>query len=187
MKKPASITVLGILNLAFAGAGILNGCFGLISPVLVKQTNPAMAEVYTGTFLLVSAVVAVIGLGSKMLMGVSGYGLVKGQAWGRKLGRIWAVFSIVYGLAVLVVSITYFLPVTMEAMDKDLQQQAQQPGQPAMPPNMAEMIKAITYATTIGGGLVMATAYQITFLIMMNRKPVNDYFARRAANPTNGD
>jgi hypothetical protein len=187
MKKPASITVLGILNLAFAGAGILSGCYGLISPVLIKQTNPAMAEVYTGTFLIVSVVLAVIGTGSKTLMGISGYGLIKGQAWGRKLGRVWAVFSIVFGLSLVVLNIAYILPVTIDAVEKDMQRQMHAQGQQAMNANMMQMVKAISYVSAIGGGLVMATAYQITFLIMMNRKPVNDYFARRDANPADGD
>ncbi|MFN3168534.1 MAG: hypothetical protein ACE37H_15850 [Phycisphaeraceae bacterium] len=186
MKKPASITVLGILNLVFAGLGILGGCYGLFSPIVLKHSNPALAEAYTGTFLLVTVLFILLGLGSKTLMALSGYGLIKGEAWGRKVGRVWAVVSIVLGLSMLVANVTYLMPITMDAMEKDLRQQSQGPGQPAMPSDMIEMVKTITYVSTIGGGLATATIYQVTFLVMMNRKPVNDYFARRDADPTHG-
>ena len=190
MAKPTSITVLGILNLVLAGLGIMFTCPSVVSPLILKNTNPAMADLYRDPmFLTVFLLSLLLGLASKCLLGASGYGLLKGRAWGRRLGRFWAVLSMLLGLTLVVIALAYTLPMTLDAMEKDLQNP--RPGQPPMPAGYVEFVKASSYASTIGGGLITALPYQITFLILINRKPVNDFFAGRwqprpTAGPSHG-
>lgn len=164
--------VLGILNLSFASLGILGGCYGLFSPVIMKATNPAMADLYTGVFLVVAVALIVLGLASKTLMLMSGLGLIKGKAWGRRLGLLWAWCSIPLGLIILAVNVAYVTPQVIEATKLDMQNQGAGP-----PPGFDTMLETMVYASTIIGGLIAALPYQLTFIILMNRASVKDHFA----------
>lgn len=174
MKRPATITVFGILNIVFAGLGLLGGCYGLLSPLLLKQTNPEVAKLYTGLFLMVTVGFALLGLASKGLMCASGIGLVRGKAWGRSAGLLWAWCSIGLGLMLTAVNAAYITPQVADAMQLDMQNQT---GGSGMPPQMAGGMKGLMLVSALVGGLIAALPYQITFIVMMHRASVTAFFA----------
>ena len=110
--------VTGILNICFAALGLLGGLWGLVSTFLPIPGTEALRDLYKEdmTFLVVVMGFGLLGLASKFVMAVSGLGLVQGKAWGQSLGNLWAVFSMIYGLAFAVVQGTYISPKSVAAI-----------------------------------------------------------------------
>lgn len=171
--------VTGILNLAFASLGLLMGVWGLIQPFIPMPGAEAFTDLYKdGTFLLTVIGLGLIGLATKGLMWFSGLGLVKGKAFGRSLGNLWAPISMVYGLTSAAVQGAYILPKTFAA------QQAWMQAQPNADPQQIQIMQTMSDIMiwgTVVMGVFMALVYQIIFLILNNRKAVKDYLAAEAS------
>lgn len=175
MKKPTSMMVLGILNICFAGLGLLGALYALVSPFLPIPGTEIYADAYEdGTFMAVLIGVSLVGILSKLAMGVSGVGLVKGKAWGRSLGNLWAVFSMVYGLTAVAVAFFYTLP----AMDAAVTAYTTQyPNKNAPMVQNHNMMHDFMLVIVVVQGIAQALIYQAVFLVLNNRKAVKDYFA----------
>lgn len=173
MQKPTSIIVFGILQLVLAGLGLLASLYNLASPYVTQQSSPALAEAYTGTVLVLTVAMVGIGLLSKSLMAGSGFGLLKDKPWALQVGNLWAIASIALGLIFLIINMVVIMPEIIPTLEKDLQHQmGTKP-----PPALVQATELGTYIAVVVGGLISFLPYQITYLIMMNRKPVKDYFA----------
>lgn len=179
-SKPASMTVLGILNICFAGLGLLGGLCGLAMPFAPIPGKEMYEAVYEDTtFVAVTLTLVAVGMLSKTAMLASGIGLVKGKAWGRTVGMGWAGFSIVYGLIVLAVTVTYTNPAMYAAIDAWAPQQT---GQKAAMAQQEQAMRGVMGALGIVQVLATALVYQLIFLFMMNRQPVRDYLAAGGAD-----
>lgn len=178
--------VTGILNLAFASLGLLMGVWGLIQPFIPMPGAEAFTDLYKdGTFLLTVIGLGLIGMATKGLMWFSGLGLVKGKAFGRSLGNLWAPISMVYGLTSAAVQGAYILPKTFAAQQAWMQAQPNASSQ-AMQQQIQVMqtMSDIMIWGTVVMGVLTALVYQIIFLILNNRKPVKDYLAAEASGQT---
>lgn len=178
--------VTGILNLAFASLGLLMGVWGLIQPFIPMPGAEAFIDLYKdGTFLLTVIGLGLIGMATKGLMWFSGLGLVKGKAFGRSLGNLWAPISMVYGLTSAAVQGAYILPKTFAAQQAWMQAQPNASSQ-AMQQQIQVMqtMSDIMIWGTVVMGVLTALVYQIVFLILNNRKAVKDYLAAEASGQT---
>ncbi|MEM9414871.1 MAG: hypothetical protein AAGA29_05265 [Planctomycetota bacterium] len=182
MQKPTSMMVLGILNICFAAVGLLAGLWGLVAPFLPMPGSEMLEDLYAdSTYLMVVIGLGVVGLISKLVMALSGVGLVQGKAWGRSLGNLWAVFSILFGLSLAMVNAFYIQPKTMQAMDTWMQAQPGMNSQQAQQAQVMQTMEGIAVVMALVVGVLMATVYQVLFLILNNRKAVRDYLAAKAA------
>lgn len=112
-RPPASIKVLGILNIVFAGLGVIGGLFtwamyfghldlGGRNPVVeIAHESPAYMR-----FLEWSMVISALAL---VLLLASGIGLLKMRMWGRKLAILYAVFNVVSSIVGIVMTQHYLL------------------------------------------------------------------------------
>lgn len=112
-RPPASIKVLGILNLVFAGLGAFGTLFtwasyfghldlGHRNPVIeIAHESPAYMR-----FLEWSIVATFVGL---VVLLASGIGLLKLRMWGRKLAIVYAVFTVIAGIVAMVMTQHYLL------------------------------------------------------------------------------
>ena len=176
--------VTGILNICFAALGLLGGLWGLVSIFLPIPGTEATRDLYKDpAFLAVVLGFGLLSLASRLVMAISGLGLVRGKAWGRSLGNLWAVFSMVYGLAFAVVQGVYVLPKTFAAIQS-------QPGAGQQQAQMMNSMEDLAVLTTIVSGVLMAVVYQIIFLFLNNRKVVRSYLehqrSRQMGEPGSG-
>jgi hypothetical protein len=163
-RPPASVKVLGILSLVFAGFGVFGELFtwamyfghmqlGGKNPVIeVARANP--------TYMSYLEVMLWLGVIAALALGAAGIGLLKMRAWGRRLAIGYALYAIVAAIGGLV--ITYIMVLRPLA------------DHPASGAGMAG---------GIWGG-VLACVYPTVLLAFMLRGNVVDAFAR--ANPPRG-
>jgi len=168
MERPASVTTFGILNIVFAGFGIL-GLLGTIAmasmtrasnnPVVrIMQENPAYAA-----WLKISIP---LGLLACSVLLAAGIGLLALQSWGRNLTIGYAIYGIVFSLLSFGFNVIFLLrPMLEEASRK----------------HGPEAAGAIGGA--VGGtfGSCVGVAYPILLLIFMMRPNVKAAFQTPAA------
>lgn len=183
MQKPTSMMVTGILNLAFASLGLLMGCWGLIQPFVPMPGAEAFEDLYRdGVFLTVVLGLGLIGMATKGLMWFSGFGLVKGKAFGRSLGNLWAPISMVYGLTSAAAQGAYILPKTFAAQQAWMKAQPNADSQMMQQQiQMMQTMSDIMIWGTVVFGVLSAVVYQGIFLVLNNRKAVKDYLAAQAS------
>ena len=96
-QPPVSIKVFGILNIVFAGLGLIAAAFlaalyygagGLLEP---GELDEIFASSGYLTFLKLTVIIAV---GEAILLLVAGIGLLKHRAWGRSLAIGYAILSL---------------------------------------------------------------------------------------------
>lgn len=112
-RPPASIKVLGILNLVFAALGALGTLFtwasyfghldlGRSNPVIeIAHESPAYMR-----FLEWSTAATAVAL---VVLLASGIGLLRMRMWGRKLAVVYAVFTVVAGIVAMAMTQHYLL------------------------------------------------------------------------------
>lgn len=174
--------VLGILNICFAGLGLLGALYGLIAPFLPLPGMEMMEDLYKdSTYLLAVVGLGVVGVFSKVMMAASGVGLVQGKAWGRTLGNFWALFSMLYGLVLAGVNAFYVQPKTFEATQAWMQSQPGMNSQAAQQQaQMMQSMEGVMVVMALVMGVFTSLVYQLIFLFLNNRKAVRDYLASRA-------
>src|ERR1044071_6742770 len=118
MERPSSVTVFGLLNITFAGFGVL-GLFNTlttlsttgnsINPVVkIMRETPAYASWLKLTIPL--------GLLSCGVLLAAGIGLLRLKNWGRKLSIGYSIYAIVFGIVAMVVNFIFlFRPLLEEA------------------------------------------------------------------------
>jgi hypothetical protein len=170
MKRPAVVTVFGILNLVFAVFGV----FGLIASVImffimpVADTNNPVLRLVHDNPAYASWIKLTLGLG---MVGIAielaaGIGLLKLKPWGRQLAIVFAIFSIFVDVVGMVGNYFYMM--------RPLIEQAQQQHGPE---------SAVAMGGAIGGtfGSCFGMVYPVLLLVFMLRPNVAAAFQPPAA------
>ena len=159
MQRPASVNVLGILNIVFAGFGVL----GLMTSIVMfylpgNSTNPVIKMMLENpTYAAWLKLCIPLGLLSCLALLAAGIGLLRLRSWARTLSIAYAIYAIVFGLVGTVVN---FLFLVRPFLEQGRQQQG--------PEAMGAIGGAI--GGVIGGcfGLI----YPVVLLIFMLRPKV---------------
>jgi hypothetical protein len=168
MQRPTSATVFGILNIGFAGMGIIGiiASIGLLM-LSVNFNNPVVKVMQESPgYALWFKICIPLGLLSCGVLLAAGIGLLLVKPWGRLLSIGYAIYAIGFGIVGTVVN---FLFIT-----RPLLEQAQNKGGP-------EAAGAIGGA--IGGSIggCFGMIYPILLLIFMFHPAIRDAF--RPATP----
>jgi len=190
-KRPAAVTVMGILNIIFGSLGLLailclGTCFGVVGAVDVERDMPGginplklmWSYPEIKNYFIVSGV---IGLITGTILLVSGIGLLRMRNWARIASIGYAVFTILFQLASFYYSIAHLNP-AMERWEKDYNERvrewAQQRGggvPPQQPSNpMLNMAGGIV-------GTIIGMGYAVVLLIVMLLPKVSAAFTGRGA------
>jgi hypothetical protein len=173
-KRPALITVLGILNIVFGSMGLFGslccGPIGLASSSLMGQMkfpqqagqpeiiNPnAELDKNPAYIAFQWASLAVSTLTGALLL-TSGIAFLKMKTWGRIVGMIYAVIGILWAVVAWIVTQAYIFPV-IEAMLKDMEEKVGKGNPFSGSPGLMKIIMSF--------GLVFNFVYPIVVLIIM--------------------
>jgi hypothetical protein len=159
-QPPQSIRILGILNVVFAGLGVLGLLFAYgmyFGGLKLGPRNPVVEIAHaTPAFMRYLEISLWVGAVALVVLAISGIGLLGTKPWGRKLAIIYAVYGIVGGIVGLVVTYHYLIgPLS---------------GKPG------------GSAGAFGGvwGGIIGCAYPIVLLSFMLKRNVREWFARVA-------
>lgn len=177
MQRPTSVLVISILNICFAGIGILATCAGLVSivPVLAGQGGPpAIIELWRDSVPYRVQVIlgTPIGLALLGLLLAGAIGMLQGLAWGRLLTIIWAIASMILTPINTVFTVLVVVPVTLRHT----------PPPPNLPPQLAGMMQALMIVGA-GCGFVLSVGYAILVVALLNRAVVKAYFRGEHVEP----
>lgn len=157
MQRPSSITTFGILNLAFAAAGI----GGILSTLRMFSADSSATANPVIELLLRNPVYAswmelsiIPGAVACIVLLAAGVGLLKFREWGRKLSIGYAVYGIVSCITGMVVNLLYLIPPT-------LQEASQKQG-----PESTVMV-VVAFGVTLTS--VISLIYPIILLVFMMR------------------
>jgi len=162
-RPPGSIKVLGILNLVFAGLGVIGLLFTYamyFGGLRLGGRNPVVEIAHSSaTYMTFLKVTLGLGVPALIAFATSGIGLIGMKPWGRKLAIGYAIYAIAGAITGLIVTYVYVL--------------APLSGQPGSGAGM------------FGGlwGGILGCAYPIILLIFMMRRNVVGAFARIASLP----
>lgn len=163
-RRPGSVRTFGILNLVFAGMGVLGLAMTYamhFSGVKLDPPNPTLEVAMQAPgymdYIRVSVVTSALGV---IALAVAGIGLLRMRAWARKLSIAYAVYAILNVITGLVATRHY----------------------------LAELSRSSDPAAEAGvmGGLVGALiglAYPVLLFVFMMKKDVRDAFDRANTPP----
>lgn len=157
-RPPGSIKVLGILNLVFAGLGVIGLLFTYamyFGGFKLGGRNPVVEIAHASPpYMMFLKVTLGLGVVALIVFAASGIGLIGMKPWARKLAIGYALYAIVGAIVGLVVTYVYVL--------------APMSGRPGSGAGM--------FGGVWGG--ILGCAYPIILLVFMTRKNVVDAFAR---------
>jgi len=166
MRRPTSVTVLGILNVVFAAWGLMGIAFYIammFMPPALNANNPVLDLMRQNAgYAMYANISMVLGGVLTLVLCLAGIGLLMLRPWGRLLSIAYAVFAIISVIVNTAVNY-YFLLAPM--MDK----------QAALPPGPEKM-------AAMGGimGMVLGTCvgpvYPVVLLVFMYRANVRAAF-----------
>ncbi|HEY0455073.1 MAG TPA: hypothetical protein VGE41_01765 [Verrucomicrobiae bacterium] len=157
MKRPTSATVFGVLNIIFAGFGLIGllGTLFLFTAAAPNINNPVVKLIHENpTYAAFMKISIPLGIISSAVLLASGIGLLRLKNWARKLSIGYAIYALVFGLIGVAVNFLFlFRPL--------IEQASQHPG-----PETSTAIGGAV-AGTFGGciGLI----YPILLIIFMTR------------------
>jgi hypothetical protein len=154
MQRPHSVTVFGILNIAFANIGLVGALAGLIR-MKELATNPMVAAMNSSPqFVLWNRIHTPIGFALGIVLLASGIGLLNLKAWARKASIVYAVVVIVSACISTLIFWNYVLPIALERASA-------QSGQDAL------VLKVAAYFAAFGG--LIAMIYPALLIFFMTR------------------
>jgi hypothetical protein len=164
MERPTSVLVLGVLNLLFAGLGLL-GMAGWVFVLLGMSTsNPVYSLIQQSApyrmFLCVSIPLGLVFTGA---LALGGAGLLLSKPWGRTSTLLYAVYALLTGLLGVAVSAVHLVGPLLE-------QASNNPG--------PQIIAAAGGALGGLAGTCLGLLYPVVLLRFMFREDVAEYFAR---------
>lgn len=159
MQRPTSVTVFGILNIAFAAFGV----FGLIFSIALfflpaDSNNPVIKLIHEiPGYAMWLKICIPLGVLSCLVLLAAGIGLLCMKSWARIFSIAYAIYAIVFGIIGMVINFIFMVQPMLE-------QAKQQQG-----PEAAAAIGG-AIGGTIGGcfGLI----YPVLLLIFMTRPKV---------------
>jgi len=116
MQRPTSATVFGILNLVFAGFGLI-GIVASVGLLMVKANsdNPVVKIMQESPgFALWFKICIPLGLLSCGVLLAAGIGLLLVKPWGRLLSIGYAIYAIVFGIAGMLVNFLFLVRPMLE-------------------------------------------------------------------------
>jgi len=190
--EPASIKVFGILHLVLGGLGILTGLWGVVSSVFsssfVGIGVPAGEETevlleaqraYMEEITWVGVLGSVFTLVLAGLLIVAGLGLVRKRPAGLRWSNRYAWTSIATKLVNMVLAVLVTVPAVNRMLD------AMMADSGAGADSIGTVMRVTTTVGSLAGPLVMMS-YPIVTLVLLNRRPVREFFEARAASPAGG-
>lgn len=171
MQRPATVTVFGILNIAFALLGVF-GIFASFAILAASGTSnhPAVAIIRDNPGYAAWLKVSIpLGILSCLLLLAAGVGLLFLKEWARKLSIGYAIYAILFGIAGMVLNYVFL---TRPMLERASQQQG--------PEAAGAMGGAI--GASIGG--CFGLLYPILLLIFMMRPNVKAAFRPLDAPPS---
>lgn len=170
MQRPASILVLGVLNLLFA----LLGLFGTLGSVMIllgmNEANPVYGIMQSSDayriFMYVSVPLGVLFIG---VLALGGVGLLMSKAWGRTATIVYAVYALVMGVVGGLINSVFLVGPLLE--------QASHSQGPAAMGAAGGAIGGLT-------GSCFGLIYPIVLLVFMFRKNVVEYMRSQASPST---
>jgi hypothetical protein len=118
MNRPASVTVFGVLNLAFALFGLCGAAMSV--PILTLHSDAQSGDAVTAPFLehpwylAYTKASIVVGGGVILLLAASGVGLLLMKNWGRRAAVLYAASAIVLNGIGLLLESTFYVPSLLE-------------------------------------------------------------------------
>jgi hypothetical protein len=182
---PSVVKVLGILHLIFAGLGLLQAAFGAVTVIfgnpLLKlmpktpamEAQMAMQTAMQTKMMPVTIAGTVISLLIAVPMVIAGIKMLKKRRSGLKWSNLYAWTSIGGKVINMILVVSVMLP-AMRAMMHGISRSG--------PPLPAQMETIMSVSTTVGAiiGVVFTCIYPVLTLILLNRAPIKDWFARQA-------
>jgi hypothetical protein len=160
MQRPTSVTVFGVLNIAFGALGVVGIIFAFATLMLLPDSgnNPILGIMRSNPgYALWMKIAIPIGFLACGVTIVAGIGLLKLKNWGRLLSIGYAIWAIGWGLLGMVIN--FFC-----VMQPLMAQASQKSG-----PEAATMIGA-AIGGTVGGCFGMI--YPVVLLIFMTRPKI---------------
>jgi hypothetical protein len=195
-ERPASVLVIGILNIVFGGWGVVTYiATGLsIAMMMVMSKTPASAvnplggmidfmekEVPGYMAIMIGSSVGAMTL--MILLIVSGIGLIKMRQWGRWLAMSIATFNMLWQLVGVVLALLLFTPALMKWNKHALEEmQKQNPGMASQMQMQMDLQNNPTL-NNLSPILValFVSSYALVILIVLLRPSVARAFAEHAA------
>ncbi len=156
MQRPTAVTVFGVLNIGFAGMGIIS----LISTLFMfrdvgDSKNPVLQLMHNNPAYLSWVKISVpLGVTASIILLIAGIGLLQMKNWGR-------VLSLVYGIYALLMAAVSIV-VTYQCLVVPLLQQAQNKSGP-------EYVGAIAGGIGALIGSAISLVYPILLIVFMTR------------------
>ena len=171
MQRPPTVTVFGILNIAFSILGV----FGMVATLALfsadaMSNNPVVAILRDNPAYAAWLKVTIpLGILSCVLVLAAGIGLLRLKEWARKLSIGYAIYAILFGILGIVIN---FVFLTRPMLEQASQRQG---------PEAAGAIGG-----AIGGSLggCFGMIYPILLLIFMTRPKVKAAFRPLNAPPS---
>jgi hypothetical protein len=107
MQRPASVTILGILNVFFAALGVVGviASFALLS-VPADTNNPVVKLLHhNASYGVWLKICVVLGMFSCVILFAAGVGLLTLKPWGRTLSMAYAIYAIVFSFMAMGVNL----------------------------------------------------------------------------------
>ena len=162
MRRPTSVTVLGILNVVFAAWGLMGIAFYIammFMPPALNAKNPVLDLIRQNPgYAMYQNVSMVLGGVLTLVLGLAGIGLLLLRPWGRLLSIAYAVFGIISVIVNAAVNYCFLLA---PMMDK----QAALPPGPDKTAVMAGIIGMVV-------GTCAGPIYPVVLLVFMYRANV---------------
>jgi hypothetical protein len=166
MQRPASVTVLGILNIVFAALGLMGIAFYIammFMPPALNTKNPVLDLMRQNPgYATYANISMVLGGVLTLVLGLAGIGLLMLRPWGRLLSIAYGVFGIISVIVNAAVNY-YFLLAPM--IDK----------QAALPPGREKMA-AMAGIMGMVVGTCLGPVYPVVLLVFMYRANVKAAF-----------
>lgn len=164
--RPPAVKVFGILNLVFAGVGVLGGIMSYVMYFtdfhLAGPRNATIEAAHQSpTYMSFLRVSFVTGLLVTIVLAFAGIGLLRMKSWARKLTIAYGIYAIVSAIAGFIMVQRYVMGPLMHSSD------------PA------------AKAGALGGfvGAAFGLAYPVLLLIFMNKRDIREAFERAAEPP----
>lgn len=163
--RPPAVKVFGILNLVFAGLGVLGGVMTYAMYFTDFHIGPRNATIeaahQSATYMSFLRVSFGTGLLATLVLALSGIGLLRMKAWARKLTIAYGLYGIVSAVVGFIMVQRYITGPLMDSSD---------PG-----------VKAGAVGGLVGG--MFGLAYPVLLLIFMNKRDIREAFERANEPP----
>ena len=111
MRRPASVTVFGVLNFVFAALGVIGlmASFALLG-LPASSNNPVIHFIHESTrYAIWLKLCIALGMLSCALLLAAGFGLLSLKPWARRLSIAYAIYAIVFCLGGMLINLIFMV------------------------------------------------------------------------------